>query len=744
MAEIPQGRTAAALAAMNSGEEGEPSLEIQGLLHLLMRRSWIIVLLALAGGLAAGAYVRTLPTLYQSVAVIEVESQEKKAVEVRDTGEQNLQNPEVVETIIENFHHRSLMERVAKALDLAHDKAFLEEFKGLPPDQELSTEVITQVLLSSSNAILQPKTRLVNVTFAHTNPKVAQKLANALVEEFLQQAVEQRMKATEVQNVVLRQKSEELKEKLTRSDEALQAYKKRLQSVSVEDQRNLVEQKLRALTTDLNGAKSERIGLEADRETVQKAGDQQQPLLAITSIAQDGQVVAAQQQILQAEDALAALLQRYRDKWPAVIEQRAQLTNVRKNLTEAVLTAPARLEARYQASVAKEQGLQQAASDQEKELLELEDKVIPYRALQREFESDRTLFESVLQQLKANTLAMGVQPASFHVVEPAIPAFPLASKRLFMVIGAAIAAAILAAGAITGLFFLDSSIRTVDSAETLLGLPVLTAVPMMRKPQTATDVLALVHDPGSPAAESFRTLRSAVSLLGPHETHRVILFTSALAGEGKSLTAANAAIAFAQQGLRTLLVEADLRKPAIAEALFNMGGNLPGIADYMVGEPAAIQMTPIENLSLMPAGSRAPNPAELLSGPLFAEIIEWLKKDFDRIVIDTAPVNVVSDTLNIVSCASVVCLVVRSNSTPRKAIRRAIELLHRAKVRPDGIVLNCLPRSSGVGYHYYYSSGSKYGSDETYGTSYSPDEERPEAMHSSNGSRSGSELTKSR
>ena len=290
-------------------------------------------------------------------------------------------------------------------------------------------------------------------------------------------------------------------------------------------------------------------------------------------------------------------------------------------------------------------------------------------------------------------------------------------------IGAALAAAVLAAGIVAAFFLLNSSIRTVDDAESALGLPVLTAVSTLRKARTPSEVLPLVHDPGSPVAESFRTLRSAILLLRNEEEERVILFTSALPGEGKSFVASNTAVAFAQQGMKTLLVEADLRKPAISKQIFGLGDNLQGIADYMVGNPAPVQSTPIKNLYVIPAGSRVPNPAELLANSHFNEIIEWLKRGFDRIVIDTAPVNVVSDTLNIVSSASVICLVVRSNLTPRKAVRRAIELLRRAKVRPDGVVLNGLPRTSGIGYHYHYSSGSKYGEDETYGSSYSSDDQ---------------------
>ena len=272
----------------------------------------------------------------------------------------------------------------------------------------------------------------------------------------------------------------------------------------------------------------------------------------------------------------------------------------------------------------------------------------------------------------------------------------------------------LAGGIVAGLHLLSSSIRTVDSAERLLELPVLSAVPTMTKSEVTGGLLTLVQHPGTIAAESFRTLRCSLALLGPQEPHRVFLFTSAVPGEGKSFVAVNTAIAFAQQGLKTLLLEADLRRPSLAGGILGMAEKLPGIGDYMAGEPAPINKTPIRHLWLLPSGSRIERPAELLSSVEFAEIIRWLRERFDRIVIDSAPLNVVSDTLNIVSCASVICLVIRCSSTPHKVVRRAVELLRRAGVSPDGLVLNRMPRWNGIGYHYDYSGRSAYGDPDNY------------------------------
>lgn len=270
------------------------------------------------------------------------------------------------------------------------------------------------------------------------------------------------------------------------------------------------------------------------------------------------------------------------------------------------------------------------------------------------------------------------------------------------------------AGLVAGLHLLNTSLRTVDAAERTLNLPVLATVPVMAKSVEAGDMLALLKRPNTPEAESFRTLRCALSLLGPRDKHRVFLFTSAVPGEGKSLTSVNVAIAFAQQGYKTLLVEADLRRPSVATKLLGMG-KVPGLGDYMAGQPAPITATAIPKLSVLTAGTRISNPAELLSSAEFQELVEWMKGSFDRIVIDTAPVNVVSDTLNIVACASVICLVVRSNSTSRKVVQRAIELLRRSGVKPDGIVLNYMPQWSGINNHYDYTGREMYGDGQTYG-----------------------------
>ena len=282
--------------ASDADEDHQRTQEIRELLHTLLRYGWLIVLAALLAGLAAWLYTRQEPNLYRSVAVIEIQTHDQKAINPKD--DQELKDPEAVETIIQNFRNRSLMERVGRVLNLSTNTTFL----GYTPSRAVPAEQITNLLLAGSNVALRQRTRLVDVTFEHRDPGTARMVADALVTQFVAQGKEQRTKDQEDQNTTLSKKYEELKNNLRLSEQRLQDYKNSLksdslESVSVEDRRNYVEEKLRGLNADLTGAKGERLTLQSDMDLVKRAGEDPKQLLAIASIAQDSPVLAAQAQL---------------------------------------------------------------------------------------------------------------------------------------------------------------------------------------------------------------------------------------------------------------------------------------------------------------------------------------------------------------------------------------------------------------------------------------------------------------
>ena len=404
---------------------------------------------------------------------------------------------------------------------------------------------------------------------------------------------------------------------------------------------------------------------------------------------------------------------------------------------------------------ATEASLQQALQNQQGVAVNLNRTAIGYQELARQAETDRALYESVLRQIKDTNLAKDVKANAVSVIEHSpLPNFPVSPRPTKTILLGLLGGLAVGLAFVFGIDALDRSIKTVDQAESTLGLPVFAAVPdttdegpvsrLKRRSKAfrSSNYRVVVETPESPAAEAFRNLRAALSLLGPEAERKVSLFTSAVPNEGKSFTSANYSLALAQQGYRVLLIDGDLRRPNMHKIFRfpNARNNsdedsAPGVTDCLVGEAdvaSAARQIPAGEIQLVDesiertedilaatggqlfvlgGGRRAPNPAEILAGPFFGQLVAEAATMFDRVVIDSAPILAVSDTLLMMPHVQTVCIVVRAAKTPRPAVRRAITLLAKSGIRPAGLVLNRLRLSRGVGYYYYYASHG-YGKDE--------------------------------
>jgi Mrp family chromosome partitioning ATPase len=500
------------------------------------------------------------------------------------------------------------------------------------------------------------------------------------------------------------------------------------------------------------------LRLEGELAQIQQAGDNLDALLAVPSIAAAPAVVERRRDVAQVEAALATLSQRYKEKHPRMIAAKAALNETRSALKETVLQQPAVLKNAIEQARSTENSLRAAAGDQEQAALALNKAAIGYQELARQADTDRALYESVLRQIKETDLTKGTKANAVSVIEhsplPTTPVSPNSTRSLALGLLGGIAAGL---ATIFGMNALDRSVKTVDQAETTFGLPVLAAIPEVSQGEGAapqqtdaappgTSSYRLVAEaPEGPAAEGFRNLRAALSLLGPSSERKIFLFTSALPNEGKSFTSANYSLSLAQQGHRVLLIDGDLRRPSLHKIFrhFGPGETEPpaaeqpeyGIVDYLVGDVAladAVRVVSARDvdiigtsspspgstvtatggqLSVLAGGRRAPNPAELLSGHSFAELVGEAAKHFDRVVIDSAPVLAVSDTLLMTPFVQTVCMVVRARRTARNAVQRAVLLLAGTGSRPAGVILNRLPRNRGTDYYYYYASHG-YGAGE--------------------------------
>jgi succinoglycan biosynthesis transport protein ExoP len=261
---------------------------------------------------------------------------------------------------------------------------------------------------------------------------------------------------------------------------------------------------------------------------------------------------------------------------------------------------------------------------------------------------------------------------------------------------------------------MDQSIKSVEQAEQVLQLPVLAAIPAAEPDGLEVkNRLIMKGSSNSSCSESFRSLRVNIESMNRSKSSKVVVFTSSMPSEGKTFTSINYAASLAQQGHKTLLIDMDLRKPAVAKDFGIEMSKYVGLTEIITSDEKLEQFPefPVyqaaEGLSVLHGGPLIDNPAERLSSYAIERIVEKAREHFDRVVIDSAPLGPVGDTLTVARLADMVCLVVRSDKTPSKVILRIIDTLHRHGHTPAGIVLNFMKVKTGYGSYYYYYSSDK-------------------------------------
>jgi capsular exopolysaccharide synthesis family protein len=679
-------------------------IDFKEIYFVLREKVWLIVTAVLIACAFAGAYIIRTPKVYAAKAIVQVEQGRRNVVKIEEIRREDLTSLEILKTIEQNMANSVLLQRVLET------QKFTPGDLGLATDGKTYSEAqLIDALGKSVTVKLMRGTRLISVVAENRNPAVAQKIAQSLVSEYVRSNLEQHIGVSREANKFLMEEADRLKAKLEKSEQALQAYKESKHSVSLEESQNIIVEKLKELNQKLTMAKAERLKLESDVAEAHKlAGRRPEDLMAISSIASSVSVLEQKKKVTEQEGIVASLNQRYLPEHPKLIQAQSLLKELKDELARTILKAAEAIDTSYAAAKATEDKFAAVLKEQEQEALELNKIAIPFNVLAREVESDREMYNSVLTRLKETDITKDVDQDAIRVVEPAsVPERPIRPRVVVVGMGGLLAGLLAGIGLCLALHMLDSSLKTVDRAEAYLGLPAIAAIPVGKKVSSSA-TLSLVSEPNSAVAETFRTLRTSLSLLGSQAERQTFLFTSAAPGEGKSFCSANQAVAFAQQGARTLLIDADLRLPTVGKVFFDSEVRT-GVSEYISGNSTlheSIQMTDIENLFVMPAGNRAPNPAELLAGSGFAKLMEEARTKFDRIIVDSPPVHAVSDTLLLLKYVQSVCLVVHAGKTPAKAVARAIAKLAEAGGKPVGFVLNRLPNWGGGTYYYYYSAGS--------------------------------------
>jgi capsular exopolysaccharide synthesis family protein len=575
-------------------------------------------------------------------------------------------------------------------------------------DAELVARFATRV-----NVHMLRGSRLISLRVEDRDPERAQQLAHAIVDEFFKQSREARTKDTSSTHELLQAEVKRVGDAYRSSQEKLEAYRAKYNAVSLAERQNIVVERLRELNQQVAGAKNVRLAREAELAQVKRFENAPpEQMLSIRSISEMPDILDARKQVTLKEAEVATLAQRYGPLHPTMVQQQSELAELRSSFHNAIRKAASRVRESYDSAKAVEHSLDVALTEQEKAALELDRIAIPYNTLEREAQANGETYRKLLDELNKLTVARGltsnndVNGIDIRIVEqPLVPVQPSRPRHDLL----------LAISAATGLFFgcglalgaraLDTSVTSVDSAEATLGLPVLATVPRSRHHRLSRRPLVLRY-PASSQAEAFRSLRTALSLSG-EEQARCVLFTSAMPGEGKTFCALNCAATYAQQGMRTLLIDADLRRPSVMP-LFSDPNDRPSLSACL-RDPnlftQAAQPTGIENLYRIGNWRNEAGSAELMARSGMRELLERASASFNRIVIDSAPLMAVSDTLYLAQHVPTICLVVYAGQTPRRVAKRALKMLEEVSKRSaTGLVLNKIKSGTSAEHYYYYNA----------------------------------------
>lgn len=664
-----------------------------------------------------GAYVRRTPPTYRATATLEVEPQDLQTLAVQQAQPLDYYNQELRNTFVENMRSQAFLLRVAKSAQLASDATFL------PPTKDghvRSNEELGSILTGMVTASVRSNTRLIDISVEHTNPATCQRLADAVANEFMRQNVERGAGANKIVLQFLLDEAHKEADGVNAAELALQKYREEHGTVSFEDGKNIILDRLKDLNARVTALKTAKIELDADLQQMEQLKSKPEALLLLPSVANHTLIVAIKHQITQYESEIATMRTRYGERHPKMIQEHQRIADLEKSEREIAVKMPDILKSDDEKTGSQLASLQKEATDAERAELDLDRNAIPYAALSRQVDTDKALYDAVLKRLKDADVAGKLDTNAIHLVQEAnYPGAPFKPNVQKILIIAFFGGVTVAFSLVYLLHLADTSLKTIDQVEKITGLAVLSGIPMVKAKRNKRDsITQAFHDENSSVAESFRSLRAALSLImaRPGESSGIsLIFTSASPGEGKTFSCTNYAAVLARQGLKTLIVDADLRRPVLHDILLHQKHSPPGFSEFLDNRAAPLDYilpTEIPGLCLLPAGGYLERPAELLANgaPMIAYFDEEMRKHFDWVIYDSAPINILADTSLLIPYIRSTALVIQACRTPRAAVIRALETIQKAGGDITGVAFNKVPPSpSGYYYYGYRYYHQKYG-----------------------------------
>ena len=723
-------RTSVMLGDEPAFDEGESvggfEIDFRALWLTLRRNLWLIggiVLAALVLGLIAT--MLTTPR-YTASASIQIDQEADQVLATQDQVQPTVSYQDAdrfLQTQVDVLRSRAMAVRVAQALNLFNDSKFFDAMNAAPPkadpgisrEQQLRDAVIKAI--SDNLSIGLPRdSRVVTIVFESPDPELAARIANTFVSEFIKSNLQRKFNSTSYARNFLSQQLGEAKARLEQSERDLNTYARQVGLIKTDKTNpdgatttgstSVTTASLVQLNQAANQATADRIAAEENWRTVEKT-----PLLSIPDVLANKAIQDLLDQRATTQASLSEERAKHLDAYPTVQQLKAQLAEINDQITTIATGIKQSIHQQYQSTKAREDALDAQVGTFKNATLSEQDRSVRYNILARDADTNRTLYEGLLQRYKEVSAAAGITASNVSVVDQATAPIKPSSPKLLLNLALALLAGLAIAG---GVVFvreqIDDAIRAPDDVERKLGLPTLGIIPVSDVENLRAELLA----PRSPLAEAYNSLRTALLYSTPQGMPPALFVTSSQASEGKSTTSYALAMGLARLGQKVVLVDIDLRRPS-QHRTFGVA-NEYGLSDLLTAHgdiTSVLQATDTANLAFIAAGPVPPSPTELLGSQRMSDILAALTHEFDAVILDGPPVLGLADAPLIASIVGNAIFVVEASRGHRGATKAAVRRLKTGHARILGAVLTKFnPKNTASDYSYYDYNYYQYGSQE--------------------------------
>ncbi len=697
--------------------------------RIVNKRKWMIMSI-IGSCVALGVLITLMQTpMYSATVRLQIDRNVAKVVEGGNVAPVETADADFLKTQYEILQSRTMSERVVSTLKLGDDTDLLARRSLMalisrsvkffsaaeqPLDKPARERLAVKLVLENRTIKAVPGSRLIDIIVTDSSPGRAAKIANVYADSFVASTIDKRFEANSYAKTFLDDQSKQLKVRLEESEKILLEFAEKEQIIVVNEKSSIAENNLAAANSALGILISERSKNEQIWKQVEPSVSMDLPQFLGNPVIAG---LRASRNTLVAE--YQEKLQTFKPAYPVMMEINNRIREIDRQLAAEIKSIKSALKGAYESSATQEEQSRKQIDKLRDEVLDLQKRSIQYNSLKREVDTNRSLYNSLLQRFKEVDIAGGVGANNVFIVDkalqPNLPSSPIMSRSLIISMFLGLLSGL---GLALLLELLDDTVRSADEIERISGLTTLGVIPKI-PPNTTTE--GEIADPRSAFSEAYRSLSTSLQFTTDSGLPKTMVITSSGPSEGKSITSLAIARHFATVGLKVLLIDADMRKPSLHT---KMGlENIKGLSNYLTGActpPDAMQPTPLPNLTFMPSGPLPPNAADLLGSPRLLSLLTVGLEVYDLIILDGPPVMGLADAQLLSSSAAATIFVVGSGQARTGGVRVALKRLEMARAPIIGAVLTKFDSKTAA-----YGDGYSYGAGYGYGAQYGGSSDEP-------------------